>query len=54
MASGEEVEVLSDSEETSETEAIGDGSSTSSGKFRSDVWIQVVYLEWCIVSCEFC
>ena len=38
MASGEEVEALSDSEEISETEAIGDDSSTSSGKFCSDVW----------------
>jgi len=39
MAPGE---ILSDSalnsEETSETEAIGDSSSTLSGKFRSDVW----------------
>ena len=38
MAPGE---ILSDSalnsEETSETEAIGDSSSTLSGKFRSDV-----------------
>ena len=42
MASGEEIAMLSDSElkseETSETEAIGIGCSTSSGKLRSDVW----------------
>ena len=42
MASDEEVAVLSDSElkseETSETESIGIGCSTSLGKFRSDFW----------------
>ena len=42
IASGEEIQVLSDgelnTEETSETEAIDDSSSTSSGKFCLNIW----------------